>query len=184
MRKILIASAILLVSFVAKQASAQTLPAGVVVVNSASVGGLVNNVTLTVISKQAESFGQPVQTLNNNLDGSPNLESDQSTLLGAAAYWVNPSALTPLVLTINSGNSIQFTNGGGSARSYFVQVSITNEDGSVVSNDGSVVSIGANQTGTLSIPAISNTYISTTYLQNNPTWGVPTPIVITVFQSN
>ena len=184
MRKVLVASAILLASVVTKQAGAQTLPAGIVIVNDASAGTVLNNVVLTVSSSQPQTVGATPSTTSASFNEGLNLLEDQSGLAGAVGYWVTPTNSTPLTLSIASGGGqILVTNESGASQSYFIRASVFNEEGTVVNAEGSIVTIPNGQQAFISIPAISNSYNSTTYLQDNATYGIPTPIGIALIQN-
>jgi hypothetical protein len=184
MNKILIISSFLLVTSFAKQAGAQSLYAGINFTSLAGYRSVATTLNLVVGTAQITSPGVN-STLSNNVSEGLNLLSGESTVVGPVYYWDAPSFGNKLTFSIGNttANYLTVQNGFPFALTYYLNVIVTNSAGQNVSTFGPSVTIPAGSTANLYFPNISESWTSSTYFQNNPSDGFPTPMTI-VLNSN
>lgn len=185
MRKLsLIFSLLLATGFFAQKASAQTptLEAGIYLEVQ---GGLtVYELNLSIESQQLLGAGQDPMWSNDLNQGVNNNPTSTSTILleNPVYYWETPALFNGLNFTISgSNNYVTIQNNSPEARTFAIQIQYTTSAGTAYINGPNSATIPILGTGTVYFPSSAEmSWNNATYFPVNPTYGVPTPVLIAV----
>ena len=185
MRKLsLIFSLLLATGFFAQKAAADpTLPAGIYF--EVQDGLTVSNLYLTIESQQLLGAGnEPTWSndLNQAINNNPTVTST-ILLQNPVYYWETPALFNGLNFIISgSGNYVTIENNSPEARTFAIQIQYTNESGvTTYINGPNSATIPIRGTGNVYFPSSAEmSWNNATYFPVNPTYGVPTPVLIAV----
>ena len=147
-------------------------------------GGItVSELNLTIQSQQVLSATEDPSWQNPLSQAINNIPTTSTTLLlGPVYYWQTPSIFSTLNFTFPGSNYVYLQNNTADKRIYYVQLSYTNESGQTTYINGP---------NSATISSLGWTYVyfpspgeaswnNASYFPVNPTYGVPTPVLIAV----